>query len=110
MGYPTFKQVLKHTRQQFEKDAYGNNFNSRYICINIEHALKDKYNINYDSILVKRYQKIVQDQLENGDPTCNTYEKWMKKYHPTKYNQMSYDNFREGRLQWIDHMLTRKDL
>jgi len=103
MSYPSFKQVLKHVRKALVEDKYP----SQYICINIEYVLEDIYNINWESVLVKRYQHKVEEQL--GE-LVNSYEKWMRKNHPEYYMKMSHYDFRQGRIQWIDHMLTRKDL
>lgn len=34
-----------------------------------------------------------------------TYEEWMARNHPRKYWAMSWNHFREGRIQWLDHLI-----
>lgn len=103
MGYPTFKQVLKHVKKALIENKYP----SRFICFNIEYVLEDTYGINRESVIVTRYQEKVQEQL--GSVTTNTYEKWMKHFYPSIHAHMTPDNFREGRIQWIDHMIKQEE-
>lgn len=65
-----------------------------YIC----HALKE--------IGAHRYVKNIEDQLS----PVTSYEGWVCENHPEVFSQMvaspnSHRYFREGRLQWIDHMI-----
>ena len=104
MDYPTFKQVLKHVKKALIEDKYL----SQYICVNIEYVVKDVYNLNWTNTIVTRYQEKVQEQLDGVK--LKSYENWMEHFYPSIYARMTPDNFREGRIQWIDNMLTRKDL
>lgn len=109
MSYPTFKAVLKHVR----KAILNKRYQTRFICITLQYILEDTYNINGDSVLVRRYQKIIDKQLGHEleyHIQITSYEKWLQIYHPETYKRMTYDNVQQGRIQWIDHMLTRKDL
>jgi hypothetical protein len=106
MSYPSFKAVLKHVRRSLTEDKYD----TRYICINIKYVLEDVYNIKAESVLLKRYSKIIEKQIPNKTSNLRTYERWVRDYHSAAYYNMTYKDFRQGRLQWIDHMLTRKDL
>ena len=40
-----------------------------------------------------------------------TYDDWLQSNHPSTYSQMQKigpEAFRQGRLQWIDHMISKE--
>jgi hypothetical protein len=36
---------------------------------------------------------------------CGTYESWMGNFHTKTYNKMGHDDFKEGRMQWLNWMI-----
>lgn len=50
----------------------------------------------------------IQGILDRGAKTIHrgeTYVCWVQRNHPKIAAKMKWDDFREGRLQWIDHMI-----
>ena len=37
---------------------------------------------------------------------CCSYGNWLRHYHHSTYIKMTDDDLRQGRLQWIDHMIS----
>lgn len=52
-----------------------------------------------------KYAYRIMGQLDG----CDTYISWMERFHPSIWNTMAYDDFRDGRLQWIDHLISEEE-
>ena len=82
----TFLQALRKARQLIK------NKDHTYIC----NAL--------NVVGGGKYANRVNSQLKG----CNTYSEWLSVHHPIIYQVMSVQDFRQGRLQWIDYMIAQE--
>lgn len=76
-----------------------------YIC----NAIEFQEGIHWSE--AKRYKNRIQAILDIGiapyDMGCSYYQ-WLKRNHPRICRKMTPDNFRQGRLQWIDYLIAEE--
>jgi len=87
----TFKQALIKIRPLIKSGE------ASYICV----ALYMTDNFKFDG----RIHRQLVDAMGNS---CSSYEQWMYMTHRAVSRKMTARDYREGRLQWIDHMIAQE--
>lgn len=87
----TFLEALRKARQLIESGR------ERFVCLAlVEIGAPTEYEQRLNAML---------------DPWA-TYDDWLQSNHPSTYSQMQKigpEAFRQGRLQWIDHMISQEE-
>ena len=104
MKTPTFKQVLIEVRERIASGHYSK------ICYAIDSVMASYW---FDASskrsrklrrLTLKYRGRVMRRLD----FAASYEQWVCIHHPDDYRRMTTDDFRAGRLQWIDYMISKE--
>lgn len=104
MKTPTFKQVLIEVRERIASHR-----NSR-VCYAIDDVMRRYW---FDASakrswklrrLTIKYKARVMRRLG----FAASYQQWVCIHHPDDYRRMTTDDFRAGRLQWIDYMISKE--
>jgi hypothetical protein len=82
----TFLEALRKIRPLIESGQ------ERYICIALLNTGSNKY--------IKRIERQLGGEY--------TYIGWLITFHPRVRWRMTDDDFRQGRLQWIDYMIAQE--
>jgi len=82
-----FSKALRKARPLIESGE------ARFMC----HALGITGGGNFASRISRHLKK------------CLTYEIWLDKHHREVFLKMTKNDFRDGRLQWIDHMIKMEE-
>lgn len=89
--------ILKEARKLIEDG------NESYICHTISRVIFGRYWFELDDTSRSHPLKTwISRQLGN----FNTYESWLRYNHRQIYSPMSPKDIREGRSQWLDHMIS----
>ena len=83
----TYLRALKKARRQIASGF------DHYICIALE------------NVGGREYQHRVMNLLNGLD----TYEGWMYHYHKKLWERMDRHDFRQGRLQWLAHLIKEEN-
>lgn len=94
-------EILKDAKDWVSYFEFGVHTDEEFVC----HAIENSYLGNHKQRLYLSYW--AASMLGNG---VNTYDQWMCRKHHGLYVKWKPEDFKRGRLEWLDWMIEQCEL